>query len=460
MKTTNAKLVDRILKSELLINRNYAFLFTGQIISQIGDQISTYTLVLWIVTIIADGQSWAPLAMSGVLVISMVPSLLVGPLAGVFVDRWDNRLTMIRMDVIRALLSFSLVFFTGIIPWPFFTSGHPPLLVQLGAIYVVTFLNSICSQFFSPANMGLLAKIVPQESRPKAAGLSQTMQAFAAIVGPPLAAPLLFTMGLQWALLFDAFTFCISFFTIWVINTPIVTQEKVVNSTLWNEFTEGLRFSFGNHLIRTIIIASFIATFGAGAFDALYIFFLPNNLYTPVSFAGFVGAALGGGMIGGAFVGGKFASKIGLKRLLYLSLAGLGLCVIIMSRMTSFIPALPLFFIFGALLAAMRVAASPLLLNETPPKLIGRVISVLTPLSLFASLFSAISAGYVASVLLAKVHFQIAGIYFRSLDSIFIVIGLLFLSASLYAYYALHQRRSMVSKVRKPIETVTIEDSL
>jgi MFS family permease len=64
----------------------------------------TTTLVLWVAVYIAPGQSWAPLAVSGVMIAALLPTLLVGPIAGVFVDRWEKRTTMLRMDAIRAIL--------------------------------------------------------------------------------------------------------------------------------------------------------------------------------------------------------------------------------------------------------------------------------------------------------------------------------------------------------------------
>src|SRR5579883_1476853 len=66
----------------LFINRNFALLWSGQSISNVGDFVFDTTLVLWIATIIAKNQSWAPLAVSGVLVATAVPIFLIGPIAG------------------------------------------------------------------------------------------------------------------------------------------------------------------------------------------------------------------------------------------------------------------------------------------------------------------------------------------------------------------------------------------
>ena len=88
----------------ILINRDFALLWVGQIISSIGDFALSATLVLWIVTRLAVNEPWAPLAVSGEFLALTIPVVLFGPLAGVFVDRWDKRRTMLTMDLARALL--------------------------------------------------------------------------------------------------------------------------------------------------------------------------------------------------------------------------------------------------------------------------------------------------------------------------------------------------------------------
>lgn len=73
------------------LNSNWRLLWIGQSVSATGDMVFYITVLLWIATIIAKGQPWAPAAASGALIASAGPVLVVGPLAGVFVDRWDNR---------------------------------------------------------------------------------------------------------------------------------------------------------------------------------------------------------------------------------------------------------------------------------------------------------------------------------------------------------------------------------
>ncbi|MGH2487726.1 MAG: hypothetical protein ACRDHE_17130, partial [Ktedonobacterales bacterium] len=81
-------------RGHALINKNFALLWTGQTISAFGDTLFDTTVVLWIALVLARGQTWAPLAVSGGLLATLVPKILVGPMAGVFVDRWDKQRTL------------------------------------------------------------------------------------------------------------------------------------------------------------------------------------------------------------------------------------------------------------------------------------------------------------------------------------------------------------------------------
>jgi MFS family permease len=438
MSTTSEETVTNVKKarkSVLLVNRNYTLLFVGQTISQLGDKVSGYTLVLWIIAIIAVGKPWSPLAVTGEIIAGMIPVLLVGPLAGVFVDRWQHRLTMLRMDFVRAILYLLLLAFTGIVPLPFFPGGTPPLLVQLGAIYSVAFLSNTCSQFFNPSYIGLIRQVVPREQRTQISGLSQSVGALLSIIGPALAAPLLFSAGIKWALLINMFSFIASLVTLWIIKTPKeVAAQTAERKSFRQEFLEGLHFAFNAPIIRMIIVVAIILQLGIGVFDALFYFFIQQNLHVAVEWVGFVFSALSAGTIIGAIAVSAFAKYIELKRLLYLTLLATGLVIIVFSRTTLFGVALGVAALMGVTIAAANVALQPLVMNETPEHMIGRIEAVLTPLATVASLISLSIGGYLASVVLVNFRGTFLNMTFGPIDTIYAGTGFLFIVASFYVF--------------------------
>ena len=186
LKTVTGQSIESRESPGLLANRDFVLLLCGQTVSNFGDIIFDTTLTLWIAVQIATARSWAPLAISGVLAAATVPVLFVGPIAGVFVDRWNKRKTMLAADALRAIIVSVLLAMTFI--------GALRPKVQIGTIYVVVFLVSVCAQFFAPARVATIAEIVEEERRPQAASISQLLSSLALIIGPAVAAPLFFSV--------------------------------------------------------------------------------------------------------------------------------------------------------------------------------------------------------------------------------------------------------------------------
>lgn len=363
----------------LLINRNFALLFLGQLVSLIGDQIFDVTLTLWVGAVIARGQSWAPLAVSGTLIAAVTPTFLVGPLAGVFADRWNHRCTILRMDVARAALITLLIFLASFAPLAFVASGYLPVGVKLGVIYAIVFLANSCAQFFNPSRLALIGAIVPEPQRPRAAGLFQTTFALSTVIGPPMAAPLLYGLGIQWALFANALSFIISFGAIAAIRhvpaDPVVTTRDSVRG----EFVQGVRYAFGNTTIRVLIIAAAISALGFSALEALFLFFVTDNLHVAAGQFGYFPAALGLGAVVGAAGMSIVANKLSMTWVVRFSLLLSGVCFLFFARQSTLIPTLLLVCCLGLLQSALNVAVTPLILRVTPPSLIGRVAAVFNP---------------------------------------------------------------------------------
>src|SRR6185369_11067366 len=167
--------------------------------SFVGDYVFDTTLILWISTRLLPGKDYAPAAVSGVLVAVAAAIIVVGPAAGVFVDRWDKRRTMMVSDLIRALLVVALAVVATL------PKGSIPAAPTLVLIYAVVFVSTGVAQFFQPARFTILGDIVSGDAeRARASGLLQSLGYTAAVIGPPLAAPLLFQTGPYWALYINA----------------------------------------------------------------------------------------------------------------------------------------------------------------------------------------------------------------------------------------------------------------
>jgi len=414
----------------LLINRNFALLWIGQSLSQIGDFFFETTLVLWIATQLAKGQSWEALAVSGVALSAAIPVLLIGPIAGVFVDRWPKRYTMLYMDGIRAVLIALMLLIT-------LPLIQLPLAWKLVCIYTALALESTCAQFFNPSRLVIIRDIVPEEQQARAIGFNTATFNVALILGPSLAAPLYFAYGASWAVLIDALSFAASFLTILAIRSHESNEKSAFSQkkSFFQDFIEGLRYLKKNEVIVVLLVAGILFNLGAGASNALYMVFALQNMHMPVGLVGLFASTYGAAVILGSLMAAFFARRIGEIRLLWFSFILWGAAMIVFSRLTAFAPGLILFFIQGLANAGIIVAVGPLKLRHTAREFIGRVEAVWMPGILASQLVAVILAGFLASNVLYGLHSTFLGMRFGPLDTIFTGVGVLAVVAGVYVLY-------------------------
>ena len=434
----------RIKVSAYLINRNYALLWGGQAISNVGDIVFDITLVLWIATVIAYKESWAPLASSGVLLVTLLPTFIIGPIAGVFVDRWDKRRTMMCMDAIRAILILLLLLATGLVPLPFIPGGKLTNYEQIIFIYVITFLATVCAQFFNPSRFAIISDVVNPEERAHASALGQLTSNMALVIGPSIAAPLLFSVGVQWALILDALSFVVSFLAIFSVRLPqtIKLEEQVAQSNFWREMITGLRFFRQNRLLVTLLISVGIVSFGIGALNALDIYFVITDLHISGNFYGILATVFGMGSIVGALLSSTIIKRLGAIRSFWFGLLAAGILILIFARQTNFISALVFYFLLSMPVVVVNTVVGPLILGAIPRNLLGRVISIFTPAMSLITIFSIAFSGYLASKVLNNFHVTLGIFTFGSIDTIFTGTGLLTCLGGMYACVALRKLAS------------------
>lgn len=427
----------------LFINRNFALLWSGQSISFIGDALLDFTLALWIAFDLGRGQSWAPIAVSGVLVSSSVGTLVIGPISGVFVDRWDKRRTMVGSIVLQAILTTALLLVTDIAPLPFFASGHPPASTKLIVLYIIVFLVYGLAQFARAARIALVGDIVDEQDRPQASGLTETMANLSFMIGYGVA-PLLFVpFGIRFALIVDVLSFFMAATAIGAVKAPPAARsvKPGERGNVRREFGEGLRFTLGNLITRTLLIVYVLVLFGSGAINALFVFFVAQDLHASESAVGAFPVVLGVGLVVGSILGGSIAKRVGLARSFWVSVVLMGIAGIALARQSALIPGLICAFLVGVPNGTMNIALMPMVLDVTPREMVGRVMNVIQPAITVAQVISIAIFGTLASTIFSDFHVDALGQQIDTYQALILFAGLLCILAGAIAFTSLRGAR-------------------
>jgi predicted MFS family arabinose efflux permease len=409
---------------KLLKNRNFLLLASGQAISNIGDFVFSTTLLVWVFSLTHSAG-----AVSGVLIAQNIPVFALGPIAGVFVDRWNRRTTMVATDLLR--MAFALL--------PFAV----PESLRLPAIYASVFAISSCSRFFMPARMGVMQVIVAPEQQTRAASIGQATFALSIIIGPAIASPLYFLVGPFIACSINAASFLVSALCLMAVRAsrralrPYTQSEKSGIGAIASEVYAGLRMIVKSRVLSMVMILALIAFLGAGAMNALDIIFVVQRLHVSASLYGPLTAIAGLGTLTGAIVIGIFANRIKPSLLVSGCVFWLGVGIVVYAFQTWFVLALVIYFLTCLPQGGIDIGFAPLLLNATPRAMMGRVQAVLE---------TGMSGMGLLSVALAGFFGQFVPVFI-----IFAACGALIALAGAFGFIALPRE---VVPIEEPVETL------
>lgn len=385
-----------------LINRNFRLLAIGQAISNMGDFVYSTTLLIWVYVLTHSAA-----AVSGVLIAQYLPVFLLGPVAGVFVDRWNRRQTMVISDVTRAVIA--------LLPLVV------PIFFRLPAIYISVFLISAFSRFFMPARAGIMQVIVADEQQPQAASISQATFALSFVIGPAIASPLYFAVGPIVACIINAVSFLISALSVRAIRASREALHPFLKAAtqrsnsgvkaVIRELFAGLQFVVQTRVLLMVVILALIAMFGGGALNALDVIFVSQRLHVGTSLYGPMIAVGGLGTLVGAIGAGFMAKKVMPRHILAGSVFLLGLGLVIYAFQTQYFLALIVMFITCIPQGGIDVGFMPILLGTTPRSLIGRVQSVIETAMYGISLVSIGLAGYFGQFIPVYIIYAVGGAF-------------------------------------------------
>lgn len=357
-------------------------LWMAQIVSVFGDFLAIFAVLSYA----SFNLNATAAEITFISVSFMLPFAFVGPVAGVFVDRWNVKRTMIASDLVRAALAIALVF-----------AG------TLGQLYAVLFLLSVVSTFFVPAQTVTLRTIVPREGLLAANALIQQAFQVMRIISPALAGLIVGAFGASPCYYLDSASYV---FSAAMIATLVIAREPVTPAkgshpikSILNDLMAGMKFIFTHSAISFVIMAMAAGMFAISCFGPLIAVYVRDELNATSLAFGIINSLIGVGMIAGTLVMNRFAGKFSKTHLALAGLLTMGLFVVVLAASKTVVAASVSMFGVGIGVIFVFVSAQTLMQGQTPIELIGRVSSTVMSVLSFAQLIGLVFSGSLAQAL-------------------------------------------------------------
>jgi MFS family permease len=366
-----------------LRERPFRLLFSGQVISNLGDWLDYLALIV----IVAYTWQHGPAALAALAIALALPWLVVAPFAGVLADRWPKKVTLIGCDLARAAIVLGFVF-------------APNLYVLLPLVALKTSFSTL----FNPTQQATIRITVPERALMAANSLSQLSVQSTKVIGPALGGLIVAFWSPRVAFALDAATFVVSAAILALLprlGAVKEEEEEPGERRFWNEFRAGLSYVASRRALVVAIGSIAAAIFLVFMFDTLSPLAL-KGLGFDASLLGFAIAGIGLGAVVGAIAIGQWGSWANPFALMGAAKIVAGGCVALIGLATMLeldtAPALwiPVVLGIGFASAGILVPYPTILQLETPPALMGRVSatanSVPTVLQLAAPIIGAVIA--------------------------------------------------------------------
>jgi MFS family permease len=369
----------------LLQTRDFGFLFAGQAISQIGDGLNRVAL-LWFVYELTGSA----LKTTAIGLLQTLPPLVLGPLIGVYLDRWPKKRAMIWVDLIRT-------FMVMLIPLSYAWG-----VLTLDRLYVLVFLTAVFSTVFGPALASAVPLIVSRAELTGANALLQTTTNIGMLVGPAVSGLGIALIGAQNVLYVNAVTFFISVLCLLPIRVREVhgqTGRDADARTVAHDLAVGFRFVFLQDRAVTVLMATAaLYTLGMSAFAFLLPVVAKQILRIGPVELGWLWSALGIGMLlSSLWLAWARQGSLGDRlRIVAGSLAVGGAAVCSLTLLESAFLAAALVVLIGGSTALFMPLVWAVLQEVTPERLLGRVFTMFSTGGMAAAMAGMSGFGWAA----------------------------------------------------------------
>lgn len=375
-------------------------IWTGQAFSLLGSQLVQFALIWWLTKTTGSATVLATASLVGLL-----PQVIVGPLAGAFVDRWNRRITMIVADGLVAMATLGLIFL-------FYTG-----MVQVWHIYLIMLLRATAGGFQWPAMQASTSLMVPKEHLSRIQGLNQMLNGAMNIGAAPVGALLMNFLPMHNILSIDIATAFLAVLPLFFI--PIPQPERVIavdtadrKTSIWQELMAGFRYVWAWPGLVMILVMATLINLLLNPAAALQPILVSKHFGGGAMQLAWMESAWGIGVV----VGGLTLSAWGgFRRRVLTSLVGLiglgiGMFVVGVLPATALLVAVGMMFFVGFTNPIINGPLFAVLQSIVAPEMQGRVFNLVLSVASLMTPLGLILAGPVADTFGVQSWFIVGGI--------------------------------------------------
>ncbi|HEX6039436.1 MFS transporter [Longimicrobium sp.] len=363
-----------------LRSRNYRLFFAGQSVSLVGTWI-TRVATSWLVYRLTGSA-----AMLGIVgFASQIPTFVLAPFAGVWVDRLNRYRVLVITQVLAMLQSFALaaLALAGTIEvW------H---VLWLGA------LQGVINAFDTPARQAMLVDLVEDRADlPNAIALNSSMVNGARLIGPSVAGIVIAAVGEAWCFLADGISYVAVIVSLLLMAVPKGRAPRR-DTRVMQELTEGFRYAFGFRPIRAVLILLAVVSLTGMPYTVLMPVIADKTLHGGPHTLGFLMGASGVGALGGALYLASRRSVLGLGRVIPIAAAVFGIGLVAFGASRSLPLSLVLMLLTGSGFMVQMASSNTILQTIVREDMRGRVMAFYTMAFMGTTPFGSLLAGGLAA---------------------------------------------------------------
>lgn len=342
-----------------------------------ADRIYIYVLV-----IVAYNLTKTNLGVSVPMLSFGIPSVLFASFAGVYVDRWQRKKTMVMSDILRGILIILMIFL---------------LQRSLFTIFLVSLLIYTIAQFFAPAEASLLTEVVERENLIVANSLFMTTWMWSSVIGFGIGAPLVIIFGEEVTFAIAAMLYFISALAVFMVPHKDGAREKRYSiKSVKHDLLMGFEFIRRNVVVRYSLLKMMVITSGLAVICMLAIQFAEQYIGIGARNFGYLVIFTGAGMMLGMLALGKLSHYFKKNIIVFIGFISSGTVLILLAFTRNVFLAFLYCFILGFGNILINATIQTIIQHKTPRSLRGRVFGIQNMLINFAFTIPVVVFGLIA----------------------------------------------------------------